>query len=460
MLAAALVLVVGMSVPVLERGDTCVLKSPLSLSVKGRSGTLESTIERGTQVEVVGVSDGGSARIRAGDLKGDVSLADLEGACSGSLRMCRLKGDVVMYEQNRSDSKSWRLKDGAQVSVLKKGKTWAAVRVGDLRGFVKSDEMAAACVPEAGSAPLSSGAGGGGGGGGGDGGLEGAQVSTVEEVERGEGPGVILLPFALEGAAPAGNADALFDTLYDRTAFYRPDAAKLALEEGAARAIDWKATVAVGARRATGAGTAYAIVGRVSLEPARPDKPLEDRHLLQLAVVEAKSGNVLKAIKIRPTLNVRDNWAEKALAALLPALAAAPNSKLPVLDAPLEVAPVKGATGADPNGSGAGAPDGGALTRKETRPVDEEPPSALANPWGWLTLGGAVALGAGSGIVAVLALDENNRANELSAADPTQAERRNTALTEAVTADALAVAAVGVGVASVLVFTTRAGMSE
>lgn len=440
--ATALVFAVGLSTPALERGDTCVLKSPLSVSIRQKSGTLESTLERGTSVEVVGVSDGGSARIRAGDLKGDVSAADLEGACSGTLRLCRLTSEVMMYEQNRSDSKSWRLKVDATVSILKKGKTWAAVRVNDLRGFVKSDDIQGACTTDPSAvAPTDVGARG-----------SDEVDANVDAVERGDGPGVLLVPFSLEGAAPAGSADTLLGSLYDRTAFFRPDAARLPLEDSTARSLEWRALVQAAAKRAKGADTAYVIVGRLGLEAAKAGAP--ERYLLQLGVVDAKKGIVLKAIKIRPTLDVRDNWADKALSALLPLVAAAPNSKMPVVEGGFEIARVNDGANAD----GANANANNVNTQKLPPPEDNGPTPTLANPWGWAALGGAAALGAGSGIVAVLALDENDRANEISAADPAHAERRNTALAEAITADALAVAAVGVGVAGIVVFATRAGL--
>lgn len=447
--AVAVVLTVSLAAPALERGDTCVLKSPLAVAIKQKAGRLESTLEKGTAIEVIGVSDGGSARIRAGELKGDVSAADLEGACSGTLRLCRLTSEVMMFEQNRSDSKSWRLKVDATVSVLKKGKTWAAVRVGDLRGFVKSDDIQGACTADPSAvAPKSNG-----------GSASEPEVDpNVEAVERGEGPGVLLLPFALEGAAPAGNADTLLGALFDRTAFFRPDAARLPLDDGTARTLDWRALVQAGAKRAKGADTAYVIVGRLALEAAKPGAAAgttggapasAERHLLQLGVVDAKKGIVLKAIKIRPTLDVRDNWADKALAALLPLVAAAPNSKMPVVEGGFEIARVN-------------ETDSPVPPKAPLKPVDEEhgPTSSIANPWGWAAIGGAAALGAGAGIAAVLALDENERANAISAANPESAERRNTALTEAITSDALTVAAVGVGVTGLVVFATRAGLDD
>lgn len=418
----------------LERGDSCTLKAPLAITIKQRSGTLESNLEAGTLIEVVGVSDGGSARILAGDVKGDVTTADLESACSGTLRTCRLTAPVMMYEQNRSDSKSWRIKSGAGVSVLKKGATWGAVRVGDLQGFVKTDELDRACVPDAARKEAAS---------------EGADTEASEAVERNEGPGVLFLPFTLEGAAPAGNADALLEVLYNRGAYYRPDAARLAGDPDAsgARNEPWKTQIALSAKRARGAETQFVIVGRLAMEAPKPDAPLEERHLLQLAAVEAKTGKVLKAIRIRPTTKPGDNWAEKALSSLLPTLPAAPGSKLPVAAEQLELAPVHS--------------DAPPVAPQRSAPVDGDTQSSWAgNPWGWLALGTAAALGAGSGLVGLVALSENTRANETAAADPAQAERRNTALTEAITADALGVVAAGALVTSVIVFATRAGHAE
>src|SRR5581483_724580 len=98
--------VAGAHVVALEPGEKCKLKSSLSVTIKRKSGTIETPLDVGTDVELVSISDAGNALVVAGDVKGTVADADLESACSGTLRSCTLSSPVMMYEQNRSDSKS------------------------------------------------------------------------------------------------------------------------------------------------------------------------------------------------------------------------------------------------------------------------------------------------------------------------------------------------------------------
>lgn len=418
----------------IERGDSCNIKAPLKITMNGAAGVVETTLESGSEVDVVSVGDGGRSLVRSGSLKGSVVTVDLESACSGALRACTLSSEVMMFEKNRSDSRSWRLKPGALVSVLKKGKTWAAVRVEDLQGFVKSDAISGACKASR-----------GGDDGGGDGEGEGA---VTEAVERGDGPGVLLLPFHVEGVAPIGDADGLGEDLFARLLHYRPDAGRLGAD--GSRDKPWKDQVADAARRARGAETAFALIGRMALEPRQPGVARTDdyeKYLLQLAVVDAKSGKVLKGVRVHPTLRPGDTWAELALAALLPSLPAAPGSKLPTSKGKpgLEVAPVQSGGGKKTQGPS-----------PSLAPLEETP--WFANGWGYTSLGVAALASAGAGVVGRIALDENEAANATAETDPARSQRRTTALAEAVAADALTVVAASAAVTGLVVFATRAGL--
>jgi hypothetical protein len=437
-LAFLVVVVVASSASAMEPGDKCKLKTPLEITMNRAGGVIEESLDVGTVVELLSVSDqNGIARITSGDVKGNVAAVDLESACTGTLRTCTLSSAIIMYEQNRSDSKSWRVKPGADVSILKKGKTWAAVRVGDLQGFVKTDEVGPACAAKK-AAPDS------------DDGNNTSEAPTTpaaqESVDRGDGPGVLFLPFGLDGAAPAGSADALAEALWERLSYYRPDAARLGAD-ASARDKPWKDLVAASAKRAHGVETAYVIVGRLSIEAPSPDAPLEDKNLLQLAVVDSKSGHVLKGVRIRPTTKASDPWAEKVLADLLPAMATAPGAKVPTKADKLEV-------------PAAPQPTPGSPPAKHTDATPTPPTPWFANGWGYAALAGTALFGAGSGVAGRLALDDNARANDTVQIDPRRATLRNGALGEAITADSLGVVAVGAGVTTIVVFATRAGLSD
>lgn len=287
----------------LSRGESCVLQAPLPMVVTQRQGRVEVTIDKGVEVTVVAPGDEGRTGVSTGDAAGTVATRDLEAACAGTLQSCRLTAPVTMFEQTRSDSKAWRLKPGATVSVLRTGKVWTHLRLADLEGFARQDELKPACefvVPEAG------------------------EVEVTVEVERGDGPGVLLLPFLLEKNAPAGEADAVADLFFERLAIYRPDAARLPLST-TRDAVKWKAHTEAAAVAARSAGLTYAIIGQASVD-ASGGKPAL---VLNLAVVDARAKKILKGIKVRPTLKPEDLWMENALAVLLPYLSAAPGAKAP-----------------------------------------------------------------------------------------------------------------------------------
>lgn len=414
-----------------ETGDTCKVRSTLAITMKGAAGVINATVDPGTTIEVLLVGESGFSRIRAGEMVGSVSTLDLESACSGTLRMCKLATPVQMYEENRSDSKSYLLKEGASLSVLKRGKTWAAVRIEDLTGFVKTEDIKKSCIAVAGVADTPA--------------TEGGDAS-VEAVERGEGPGLLLMPFHLEGVAPAGAADALLDALFDRAAFFRPDAGRVGLE--GSRDLPWKKQVDAAAKRARGAEMAFALAGRLSVEAPSKEDPLTERYLLQLAIVDAKTGKVVKGARVRPTLNPQDDWADRALAALLPPLPAAPGARLPPtptqkteLMPPQEApAPTQVATASS---SG-----------------DDDGPHWYGNAWGYLALGAAAAAGTGAGVVGFFALGENDEVNARVQTDPERSSQRNTALALAITSDALSVTAAAAALTGVIVFATGAGLSE
>lgn len=432
-LAASMVALLAFAAPsmAVESGDTCKVRAQLKITMKGAAGTIDATIDRGTLVEVLSVGDQGFARVRAGEMVGSVSTLDLESACTGALRTCKLKAPVLMYEENRSDSKSYRLKEGASLSILKRGKTWAAVRIEDLSGFVKTDDVAKSCVADDDGGDTK---------GGGD------QGAGIEAVDRGEGPGLLVLPFHVEGAAPIGPADALLDVLFDRTLYFRPDTGRVGVD--GPRGLAWTAQVEAAAKRARGAEMAFALVGRLALEPPSKDDPLTERYLLQIALVDAKTGKVLKGARVRPTLRPEDDWPDRLLAALLPVLPAAPDTRPPPTPGQkTELTPDTRPMPATPAPVPAPAPS-------------DQGPAWYGNGWGYAALGTAAAVGAGAGVTGYLALTQNDAANARVQTDPERPNQRNQALALAITADALSVTAIAAAVTGVVVFATGFGLPE
>lgn len=287
----------------MERGESCVLQAPLPMVVTQHKGRVEVTVDKGVEVTVVVPGDEGRTGISTGDATGTVATADLEAACAGTLQSCRLTAPVTMFEQTRSDSKAWRLKPGATVSVLRSGKVWVHLRLADLEGFARQEELTPVCTPVA---------------------PEVGDVEVTVEVERGDGPGVLFQPFLLEKNTPAGEADAVADLFFERLAIYRPDVARLALTTSR-DAVKWKVHTEAAAVAARSAGLNYAIIGQASVETSGGRSAL----VLNLAVIDARAKKILKGIKVRPTLKPEDLWMENALAVLLPYLSGAPGAKAP-----------------------------------------------------------------------------------------------------------------------------------
>ena len=64
-LALVLVLLTASAAGALEADDVCVLKAPLAIALVGERASVETDVEAGTGVEVLGVNAADGARVRA-----------------------------------------------------------------------------------------------------------------------------------------------------------------------------------------------------------------------------------------------------------------------------------------------------------------------------------------------------------------------------------------------------------
>lgn len=406
----------------LVKGESCTLQSPLPMVVNRPQGRIEATLDRGVVVTVLVVGDEGRSRVTTGDAAGSVATRDLESACAGTLQICRLESPVMLYAKTRSDSQAWRLKAGATVSVLRIGKTWAHVRVDDLEGFSKSDEVKAGCRGSAGGVVEDT-----------------VETEITEDVERGEGPGILFLPLLLEGTAPAGPTSELGDLLFERLAAYRPDAARLPQTTGLA-AGKWKADVDKASARARSAGFAYVVVGKVGAETVDGKVLL----VLSTAIVDANANTILKAARVRPTTRRQDPWPEQLLATLLSVVDDAPDGRIPT--AAKVISGEKGPLSApSPASLAAALPDHAQW---------------YANPWGYAVAGLSAGMGVAAGVAGWMSMQENAAADDPSSLDAGRTEHRARALALGITSDALTASAIVTGVVTIVVFATRAGMDD
>ena len=414
-------------------GEGCTLKATLPVTVQSGGTNVATTFDAGTDIRVLYVEDsGGHGRISNGAVRGVVAMRELEAACAGSLRLCRATSAFSLFERNRSDSRSWPVAPGTSVSVLRAGKVWAHLLVDEQEGFATVADVNGRCSADEGGAPPEP--------------TERARTddtgaAPVEDVERGDGPGILVLPFVLDEGAPAPAADRLAATFDERLRTYRPDVGHLPLL--GSRTVAWKEHVDGAVKRARATGFAYALLGRVAPDAAAP--PPGSGLVVSIALVDVASGKTLKGVRARPKALEDDTWSEPALASLLPALAPAPGSRVPSAHA---------------------AP----ATATESPPTTTAPTVAttgegwstpwFANPWGYLALGVAIGSGVGAWYLGQEALDTNDAANATPTIDIERGERRATALRQAITADALtATSAVSV-LATVAIFSARVGIGE
>lgn len=292
-----------------EDGDVCKLKAPLEITVRTGGGQVRAQIEAGAEVEVRGVGDT-TLRVHSGETEGLVATTDLEAACAGSLRLCRVAEAVVLVERTDGTGRSFRIKEGADLSVLRQGREWGQVRIGDLEGYVKSDELDVRCKTAGGGKNVP----------------ETARVDEGLAVDRADGPGVLVVPFYVaSGEVSEKVADAFSSVLFDELGVYRPDAvladAALLAKDKQIRTLPLKPAQDDAAKRATSVGLQYAVTGRL--------ERYGEGYLLSVVVVEAKTGKVVKAVKARPTVAPEDPWATAALSVLLPSVPPAPGSTVP-----------------------------------------------------------------------------------------------------------------------------------
>jgi hypothetical protein len=410
----------------LDVGQSCKLKASLPASVTTGRGSAESVLDVGAEVTALFVGAEGRSRVKSGSLTAVVATSDLDAACAGTLRLCRASSLFLLYESNRSDSIASSIPVGTPVSVLRAGKVWAHLRAGAVQGYATVEDLKAHCATEDGAGL----------------GSADAEGPGTEIVERGEGPGVLYLPFVLEGGAPAGVADSLAEGLFERLSYYRPDIGRLplALERTGA----WKAHLASAAARAKAAGLAYALVGRLGPEEGQPASA---GLVVSVALVDAASGKTLKGVRARPaTGDAEHAWTEPVLLALVPLMSAAPGSRLPVAKSVAPVAP---------------SPTTTTTTQEAPRTTGESWGTPwFANPWGWTTLALAVGAGVGAGFVGNNATVDNASANATPAIDPARASLRERAWQQAVAADALTGTAVVTGVAAVIIFAAGIGVDD
>jgi hypothetical protein len=422
------VLVAAVPARALDVGQSCTLKAPLPASVTTGRGTAESMLDRGAEVSVVFVGAEGRSRVSTNGMSAVVASSDLDAACAGTLRLCRASSLFLLYEHNRSDSIASSVPPGTPVSILRAGKVWAHMRAGAVQGYATVADIGAHCRSDDASA------------------LNEADSTgpATEIVERGEGPGVLFMPFLLEGGAAAGVADSLGEGLFERLSYYRPDVGRLA--PTAERTGAWKQYLTHASERARAAGLAFALVGRVGPDDAAG--AAKDAGLVvSVALVDSATGRTVKGVRARPGAgDVAHAWTEPVLLALVPLLPAAPGSRLPV---DRSVTPARPTPAAD-------AGPGPTTTVRTTGETWHTP--WFANPWGWLTLGGAVAAGVGAGVVGNGVVTLNDAANATAPIDPQRQALRSQAWQQALVADALTGTAVVVGVGALVVFAAGVGV--
>lgn len=256
-------------------------------------------------------------RVLVGDLEGRIATVDLEEICSPARDLCTLQAPIKMTEAKRGKKRAFKIKAGAEVEIVEAGKKRARVRIGNMEGLVKVAELKERCEPKA--EPRA------------------AAVDKAERRDAGEtkpdgkttfpdlppvtpapsGVKVALLPFAVGPGVDPVAHRHIEDSVAGAFLEGRTDAAAFLEQPGLVEERDRPLKDHLNLARRIGAAMGVDVV-----LTGRLDKDPKDAKAfsLQLAAVDVKASRVRKGVTLHPTLRPEDPWASAAARVFAPAL--------------------------------------------------------------------------------------------------------------------------------------------
>jgi hypothetical protein len=279
----------------------CVLRAPMPVHIHTKHGDVEAAWPVGTEVTSIGT--GALVRVRAGATTGTAQRATLAAACEGQLRTCQSRAPVSMYAEARSDSTAQELPMGTQLHIRRSGKLWAEVgtqRSGE--GFVLVGALRG-CAAEPGVAVANN-----------------DSTDVVESVERGEGPGIWVVPLRGDARIPAGIVDGLGGQLWDVFGRARPDAVRAASEGEDAAKTQLSALLLQAQQKQL----AYVLGGRAVLAA-------DGQINLEVSVYDVKARKQLKGVRVVPASNAE--WPAEVTLALWDHMRSSPGQQRPLRSA-------------------------------------------------------------------------------------------------------------------------------
>jgi len=118
----------------MQRGDRCRLKAELMVKIRSGRGWVEVPLPPGAAVDVLAVVEE-SARIRSDNIEGRTVTSNLVDACKKPQQKCTLYKPLEVQAKRTLDGRAWRVKSGANLTVLSQDRTFTEVRVGQIGGF-------------------------------------------------------------------------------------------------------------------------------------------------------------------------------------------------------------------------------------------------------------------------------------------------------------------------------------
>lgn len=267
----------------LTEGDQCRLSRPLLVKMRDASG-VQTELARGT---LIAIEKPGRffTRVRAGSVAALAPRSPLEAACRKAQERCRVEEPLKMAADPKAggEPRVFRVKAGAEVTVVERGERRARVLVDGVGGQVNARFLRERCrvlTDEPDASPHGS-------------------PATLPRGAR-----VLVVPFSVGPGARGVDARAFEDALASALAKRRGDVLapvepRPGLKE---RRVEADAHVRAAWDSARALGAPYVLTGHVAEE--------QQRSTVSVTLLDVASGRSLKRVRAHPTGSPEDPWAD------------------------------------------------------------------------------------------------------------------------------------------------------
>ncbi len=408
----------------LDAGQECRLSGPLVVKLRNSvQGSVETELSAGTPITITepGLQ---FSRLMSGEVEALAPTSALEAVCAAAVERCVLQDAIKMATERsgRKKQKVFKVKKGATLSVLERGKQRSRVVVGGVLGRVNTDHLDEKCktLPATKGSEASGKPRAGGGGG----------TSAAVIAPAPAGVRVAVLAFSLAPSGSAVDARAFEDDLTSALLKRRGDVMgpRDPRPDAKARLSDAKKHLSEAAQIGAQMNVPYVITGQLGRDG--------EHRVLSLSVYDIKAGRVVRTLRARPTYHKQDPWADVTSGFLNEVLPGGTKYVPPQGDEEPEPVPA--------------AP----LPKASAKGAWSDGPPWYTNGLAYTSLGAGVLLATGGALTGYWASTDVAARNSTTLTDGSRRELANAAMTKAIVADSLYATAALAAVASVVFFVT------